>query len=98
MIFALIGALVILASPWIFLYFSPCAKNRPGLRRVNGAILAIAAGACALLALWIRQALAGSADFPWWPAVALAYSALLFPFLLLVGGLIRNFILFPDTK
>lgn len=97
MIFALIGALVILASPWIFLYFSPSPKNRPRLRTINGAILAIAALACGLLALWIRQTLAGSEDFQWWPAVALAYSALLFPTILLIGGLIRNFYLFPDS-
>ncbi len=98
MIFAVIGAIVIVASPWIFLYFSPSPKSRPFLRSFNGAILVIAGLACGLLALWIRQALAGSADFEWWPAVALAYCALLFPTILLIGGLIRNFLLFPDQN
>ncbi len=98
MIFALIGAVVIVTSPWIFLYFSPPAKNRQRLRRVNQTVLLTAGSACAALAWWVRQAAAGSADFYWWPAIALAYGALLFPMILLIGGLIRNFVLFDDSR
>ena len=97
MIFALVGALVIIASPWIFLYFSPSGHNRQRLRRVNLSVLLIAFSACAALAWWVRQAAAGTPDFDWWPTIALAYSALLFPVILLIGGLIRNFVLFRDV-
>ncbi|TVS11126.1 MAG: hypothetical protein EA419_09025 [Wenzhouxiangella sp.] len=98
MIFVLVGGVVILASPWIFLYFSPPAEDRRRLRRVNLSVLAIAFTACALLAFWIRQTTTGTADFDWWPAIALTYSALLFPVILLIGGLIRNFVLFRDVR
>lgn len=98
MILALIGGLVILASPWIFLYFSPPAKNRQQVRRVNRIVLGLAVITCVVLALWIRQATAGSADFGWWWAIALTYSALLFPMILLIGGLVRNFVLFRDVR
>lgn len=98
MIFALVGAVVILTSPWIFFYFSPSQRKRPGLRRFNRAVVLIATFACAMLALWVRQRMVGAEDFAWWPAVAVAYSALLFPMILLIGGVIRNFVVFPDVK
>ncbi len=98
MILALVAGIVILTSPWIFLHFSPPAGNRRRLTWVNRAVLSIAFLACAVLALWVRQATAGTADFDWWWAIALTYSALLFPMILLIGGGIRNFVLFRDVR
>ncbi len=98
MLFALIGVMVILASPWIFLYFSP--KQAPGaaVRRFNQLTLLLAALACLALSLWIRQAMSGAEDYPLWPVVAATYSAMLFPVLLLIGGLLRNLVVFADAR
>ena len=94
MLYALIGMAVILASPWIFLHFSPATPQRRWLAAFNVLVLAVTGLACVFLSLWVRDQMLPTADAEWWPVVALAYSALLFPILLLIGGLIRNFLWF----
>lgn len=94
MILALVGVVVILTSPWIFLYFSPKTRQRGRLLAFNTLVLLGTFLLCIFLAVWVRSMMLGGPDAGWWPVVALTYSGLLMPALLLAGGVIRNFLMF----
>lgn len=85
---------LILGSPWIFLYLSPSGVDRRKLRRFNAAVLGLGVLLCLGLAAWVRSTMVGSDEAQWWPIVAIVYAAVLFPATLLIGGLIRNFMVF----
>ncbi len=94
MILALLGVVVILTSPWIFLYFSPKTQHERRLLAFNTLVLLGTFLLCICLTLWVRSIMLGGPDSEWWPIVALTYAGLLTPVLLLIGGLIRNFLMF----
>jgi hypothetical protein len=85
---------VIVTSPWIFLYFSPQTHQKRRLLTINTIVLATTFLACVVMAVWVRSVMIGGPESDWWPVVALTYGSLLMPVLLLTGGIIRNFLMF----
>ena len=94
MILGLVGVVVILTSPWIFLYFSPKTQQEGRLLAFNILVLLGTFLICIFLAFWVRSMMLGGPEAEWWPVVALTYAGLLTPVILLIGGVIRNFLIF----
>ena len=90
----IIGVPLIVGAPWIFLYLSPKDAEPKRLHRFNMTIMSIAALLSLALAYTVRAAMIDTADAAWWPMVATGTAVLMFAFVLFVGGLIRNFVMF----
>jgi len=93
-----IGVPLIVGSPWIFLYFSPDSRQHGKVRLYNVATLLLAAAVCAAIFIGAQAGMADTEEAEWWPLVALVYCAIAVPLVLLVAGLIRNFMLFRDRE
>ncbi len=83
---------------WAFLRFAPPNAEREALRRFNIASFSVAL----LLAIaWcVRTYLVMSprVDAAWWPVIAALGAMVLFPLVLAVAALVRNFIVFRSRE
>ena len=87
---------ILVLTLWAFLRFSPKLGNRRRIIIFNLAVLIFGLLVCGLLTLKIYTDMSAGSDRYWWPIIAGLYSLALFPVVLLVGGLVRNFVLFRD--
>lgn len=95
----MIGALLILLPvvgvvAWAFYRFAPTYADRKALLRFN---LASVTGALFLAAAWgVRTYLVMSptVDSAWWPVIAVLGALIIFPVVLGLAALLRNFIVF----
>lgn len=79
---------------WIFFRTSPATNNAQRLRLVNAFIVVLAILGSIAVTLWVRFSMAGTGDAPWWPVISFLYCAVLAPSVIVLGGLIRNFVIF----
>jgi len=95
MVIALLVLVPILAlSLWAFFYFSPEVDNQRGVIVFNLAVLILGFLVCGWLTLKVYGDMSAGPDRAWWPMISGLYSLALFPVVLFVGGLVRNFLLF----
>ncbi len=101
MIFAFIVLLpILLISFWAFIKLSPKVGNRQGVLVFNLCVLVVGSLLCAYLTLRIYSNMAAGPDRAWWAILSVLGTLLVFPVVLLVGGLIRNVLVFraPNTQ
>jgi len=99
MIFAFIVLVPILVfSVWGFLRFSPKVERRQRILLFNLSVLMVGLLLCALLTLKVHANLAAGHDRAWWPILSVLGTLVVFPVVLLAGGLFRNGILFKPPN
>lgn len=92
--FLVVAIPVIAAVIWGFFGASPSNHDIQRVRLVNASIIALALIGSLIVTVWVRTSMAGTMDSHWWPVVSFIYSAVLFPIVLIVGGLVRNWLIF----
>ena len=99
MILALIilAPLVILAL-WQFIKLSPEGVEKRKVRFYNSVVLLVGVLLCGLLTLNVYENMAGGSDRAWWPVLSVLGSLVVFPVCLMVGGIIRNYLVFRTPK
>ena len=99
MIFALIILVPILVfSVWAFLRFSPKVESRQRILLFNLSVLGVGLLLCAFLTLKVYGNLAAGPDRAWWPVLSVLGAMVVFPVVLLVGGVVRKSILFKSPN
>ena len=103
MVIALLVLVPILALIlWAFFHFSPEVDNQRGVIIFNLAVLILGFLVCGWLTLKVYEDMSAGPDRAWWPMISGLYSLALFPVVIFVGGLVRNFLLFrvrgPNSK
>jgi len=93
LLLAILGPISIFAA-WAFFRFSPRVAARRGLLLYNAGVLVLAAILCSALTVGLYVSMSGGQDQGWWPVLSLLGSLVIFTLCLLVGGLIRNFLVF----
>jgi len=87
---------------WVFFRFSPEVDNQRRVVFFNLAVLTLGFLVCGWLTLKVYEDMSAGPDRAWWPMISGLYSLALFPVVLFVGGLVRNFLLFrvrdPNSK
>jgi hypothetical protein len=89
---------LLLLAVWAFYRLSPVTPDQRGVRRFNTVVVLLGLGLCGLVAVKVYSDLLAGPDRAWWPVVSALYSLALFPGVLLVGGLIRNLVLFRSDR
>lgn len=99
MVFALLVLVPILVvAAWAFLWSSPRVGNPRGVARFNVGVLMVGVMGCGVLTMKVHRDMAAGPDRPWWPVISALYSLALFPAVLLVGGLVRNLLVFRPPR
>lgn len=93
----ILGSISILAA-WAFFRFSPRVAARQGVLLYNAGVFVLAAILCSALTVGLYVSMSGGQDQGWWPVLSLLGSLVIFTLCLLVGGLIRNFLVFRRHK
>jgi len=95
MILALIVLVpIFLLSVWAFLRYSLRMEGRTGILLFNLSVLVVGLLLCALLTLKVHANFAAGPDRAWWPILAALGTLVVFPVVLLAGGLLRNGLVF----
>ncbi len=90
---------ILLLSLWTFIRFSPKVTNRQGVFVFNLGVLAVGLLLCGFLTLKVYANFATGPDRAWWPILSLLGTLVVFPVVLLAGGLVRNGVVFsPPNK
>lgn len=87
-----------IATVCLFLKYVPSKQNNKMMQVVNFAIVVIGLLLCGTVSLRFYIVMAGGVDEGWWPILSVLCSLIIFPITLIVGGLIRNFFIFPSPK
>jgi len=101
MILALIVLVpLLLMSLWAFIRFSPKGGSRQQVLLFNLGVLAVGLVLCALLTLKIYSNMAAGPDRAWWSILSVLGTLAVFSIVLVVGGLVRNLVVFrpPNTQ
>ncbi len=95
MIFSLLILLPILGyALWVYFRTAPRQVPRAVRLRYNILVICLALGACAASSYFAYDQVGAGADRAWWPVVAGFYSWFAFLIVLILGGLVRNFLIF----
>ncbi len=95
MILALIVLVpILLLSIWAFFKFSPKVEGRRGVLLFNLSVLVVGLLLCAFLTLKVYASMGNGPDRAWWPVLSALGSLVVFPMVLLLGGLVRNRLVF----
>ena len=95
MIFALLILLtILLLTLWAFFRLSPTISDQCKVTGFNWGVLIFGLAICGLVALKVCTDMSTGSDRAWWPIISVLYSLALFPVVLFLGGLVRNFVLF----
>ena len=99
MIFSLVILLPILGYV-IWLYFRTAPRQIPRLRRLkyDTMVISLALAVCLGVGYLTYGNLDVGADPAWWPVVAGFYSWFAFALVIIVGGLLRNFLIFRSRR
>lgn len=79
---------------WAFLRFGPSYAEREPLRRFNLAAFSIALLLAAAWCVRTYLVMSPTADAGWWPVISALGALVLFPLVLAVAAVVRNFIVF----
>ena len=85
---------VLLMSLWAFFRLSPKRGERRKVIGFNLGVLILGLAMCGLVTLNAYIDMSPGSDRAWWPVTSVLYSLVLFPAVLFVGGVVRNFFLF----
>jgi hypothetical protein len=83
-----------LISIWLYFKSSPKHIEKQTGHIYNFIIVVLSLLACLAVGLYTYYSTGQSADRAWWPILAFLGSLFVLPIVLILGGLIRNFILF----
>jgi len=83
-----------LISIWLYFKSSPKHIEKQTGHIYNLIIVVLSIMACSTVGLYFYYTTGQSADRAWWPILAFLGSLFVLPIVLILGGLIRNFILF----
>ena len=89
----ILGPISILAA-WAYFRLSPKVAARQGLLLYNAGVFVLAGILCSALTVALYASMSGGPDQGWWPVLSLLGSLVIFVLCLLMGGLIRNFLVF----
>lgn len=90
----LILAPVLLLTLWAFFRLSPRRGDQRKVIGFNLGVLLIGLALCGLVTLNVYKDMSSGPDRAWWPVVSGLYSLALFSAVLLLGGLVRNLVVF----
>ncbi len=85
---------ILLLSIWAFFKFSPNMEGRKVILLFNLSVLGVGLLLSALLTLKVHANLAAGPDRAWWPILSALGTLVVFPVVLLAGGLLRNGLVF----
>ncbi len=85
---------ILLISFWAFIRLSPKVGDRQGVLVFNLCVLVVGSLLCALLTLKIYSSMAAGPDRACWPILSVLGTLVVFPVVLLAGGLVRNGLVF----
>ena len=97
LLLVILGPISILAA-WVYFRLSPKVAARQGLLLYNAGVFLVAGILCSALTVGLYASMSGGPDEGWWPVLSLLGSLLIFTLCLLVGGLIRNLLVFRRRK
>jgi len=83
-----------LISIWFYIKSTPKHFEKQAGHIYNFIIVVLLIMACSTVSLYFCYSTGQSADRAWWPILAFLGSLFVLPIVLILGGLIRNFILF----
>jgi O-antigen/teichoic acid export membrane protein len=83
---------------WLYYKFTPKHTDKKSLRIYNLIVMLLAFLSCLFVSLHFYNTTGQSVDSAWWPILALMGSLLLFPSIVFIGGIIRNFFMFKQNK
>jgi hypothetical protein len=83
-----------LISIWLYFKSSPKYIEKQTGHIYNFIVVVLSLLACSTVGLYFYYSTGQSADQAWWPILAFLGSLFVFPIVLILGGLIRNYILF----
>ena len=82
---------------WIYFKSSPKHISRRTINIYNLIIVSLSLIACFGVCFYFYFTIGQSIDRAWWPVLAVFGSLLVFPVIVIAGGLVRNFVLFRNT-
>ena len=85
---------VLLLSVWLFFRLSPKDAAKMGVTLYNACVLIVGVLSCGALTFGLHSTLADTMDRPWWPILSVLGSLVAFSLCLVVGGVVRNLLLF----
>ena len=85
---------VLLLTLWAFFHLSPKRGDRRKVIGFNLGVLILGLAMCGLVTFNVYTDMSSGSDRAWWPVISGLYSLVLFPAVLFLGGLVRNFVLF----
>ena len=89
---------ILLLTLWAFFRFSPRMGGRSKVTGFNLGVLILGLAMCGLVTFKVYTDMSAGSDRAWWPIISGLYSLVLFPAVLFLGGLVRNFVLFRDSE
>jgi hypothetical protein len=82
---------------WAFIRHAPARAGR-GCRAYNTATFLAAPVISTLVAMWVNTRAAGDAGREWLPALAALAWVAAFPAVLLVAGVVRNYLIYHEPR
>lgn len=99
MTFALITLVpVFLVVLWAFFRLSPQVHERRMITRFNLGVLIFGLAVCGIAIIKIYSDMSAGPDRAWWPIISMLYSLVLFTLVMVIGGVVRNFVVFRTGK
>ena len=89
---------VFLLALWAFFRFSPQADDRHRITRFNLGVVIFGVAVCGFATLKVHSGMSAGPDKAWWPIISMLYSLVLFPLVLGIGGVVRNFVVFRTGR
>ena len=95
MVYSLLILLPILGFViWVYFRTAPRRVARAGRLKYDLMVICLALAACVAASYFAYTGVSAGADSAWWPVVAGFYSWFAFLLVIIVGGLVRNFLVF----
>jgi cytochrome bd-type quinol oxidase subunit 2 len=83
---------------WIYFKSSPKHIDRRTVNIYNLIVVSLSLIACFAVCFYFYFTIGQSIDRAWWSVLAAFGSFFVFPFVVITGGLIRNFLLFRNSS
>lgn len=91
-------ALLLILSLWLYFRWAPTTARRRALAAYNATVLLGALVLSGRTALHLHRAMSTGPDRAWWPALAVLAALGIAVVFLLVGGLLRNLVIFRARR